>query len=147
MEALQKATGQVIPWVFCRDDGAPVGDFKKAWRTACVAAGFFRVVPVLAADGTPRQRNDGTPLVRTAPTKLVHDFRRTAVRNLIRAGIPETVAMKLTGHRTRSVFQRYVIVEEGMLQEAGTRLAAAGRARSEKSKYTRGSGKVLALPR
>jgi integrase len=102
VEALQRETGRVIPWVFCRDDGAPVGNFKKAWRTACVAAGFFRVVPVLAADGTPRRRKDGTPVTVKQPTKLVHDFRRTAVRNLIRAGIPETVAMKMTGHRTRT---------------------------------------------
>jgi integrase len=62
-EDLQKATGQVIPWVFCRDDGAPVGDFKKAWTTARVQAGV--------------------------PGRLFHDFRRTAVRNLIRAGIPD----------------------------------------------------------
>jgi integrase len=125
VEARQRATGRVIPWVFCRDDGAPVGNFKKAWRTACVAAGFFRVVPVLAADGTPRRRKDGTPVTVKQPTKLVHDFRRTAVRNLIRAGIPETVAMKMTGHRTRNVFQRYAIVEEGMLREAGEKLVAA----------------------
>jgi integrase len=43
---LQRATGQVIPWVFCREDGAPVGDFKKTWATACIRAGFFRVEPV-----------------------------------------------------------------------------------------------------
>ena len=61
VETLQKATGQVIPWVFCRDDGAPVGDFK-AWTTARTKAGV--------------------------PGRLFHDFRRTAVRNLIRAGIP-----------------------------------------------------------
>ena len=121
VEALQKATGQVIPWVFCRDDGAPVGDFKKAWTTARTKAGV--------------------------PGRLFHDFRRTAVRNLIRAGIPETVAMKLTGHRTRAVFQRYAIVEEGMLQEAGLRLAAAGLARDESGKDKRGSGKVAARPR
>ncbi len=121
VEAIQKATGQVIPWVFCRDDGAPVGDFKKAWRTAWIEAGFSATA-VLTADGTPR-RKDGTPVALKTPTKLLHDFRRTAVRNLIRAGIPETVAMKVTGHRTRAVFQRYAIVEEGMLQEAGERLA------------------------
>ena len=99
VETLQKATGQVIPWVFCRDDGAPVGDFQRAWTTARTQAGV--------------------------PGRLFHDFRRTAVRNLIRAGIPETVAMKLTGHRTRAVFQRYAIVEEGMLREAGEKLVAA----------------------
>jgi integrase len=97
--AIQRATGRIIPWVFVMDDGRPVRDFKRSWTTARRRAGV--------------------------PGRLFHDFRRTAVRNLIRAGIPETVAMKLTGHRTRSVFQRYAIVEEGMLKEAGERLAGS----------------------
>jgi integrase len=97
--AMQKAMGRVIPWLFVRDDGKAVGDFRKAWRTAKRRAGV--------------------------PGRLFHDFRRTAVRNLIRAGIPETVAMRLSGHRTRSVLSRYAIVEEGMLREAGERLAAS----------------------
>lgn len=103
----------MIPWVFCRGDGAPVGDFKKAWTTARIQAGV--------------------------PGGLFHDFRRTAVRNLVRAGIPETVAMKLTWHRTRAVFQRYAIVEEDMPREAGERLAASAAA------ARRPSGSVRAL--
>lgn len=67
-------------------------DYKRAWRTAATKAG--------------------------APGRIFHDFRRTAVRNLERAGVPRGVAMKLTGHKTESVYRRYDIVSEGDLDIA-----------------------------
>ena len=73
--------------------------FTKAWKIAVRAAGV--------------------------PGKIPHDLRRTAVRNLVRAGIPERVAMRLTGHLTPSVFQRYNIVSDGDLREAAHKLNLA----------------------
>ena len=86
--------------------GEPIVDFRKAWATACVKAGLYYVV------------KDETGKEKQVPEKLFHDLRRTAVRDMIRAGVPERVAMDITGHKTRSVFDRYNIVNERDKREA-----------------------------
>ncbi len=57
---------------------------------------------------------------------LRHDFRRTAVTNMKRAGVPRSVAMKLTGHKTESVYRRYAIVDKAMLREGAEKLGRLG---------------------
>ncbi len=57
-----------------------------------------------------------------APTRFLHDCRRTAARNLIRASVPERVAMLLTGHKSRAIFDRYNIINEQELLDAGDQL-------------------------
>jgi integrase len=97
-DAFELAHGWRPRFVFFHDDGSKVRTFDKAWRSARKAAGI--------------------------PDRILHDFRRTAVRNLVRAGVSESVAMQLCGHKTRKVFDRYSIVSERDLREGVTKLAA-----------------------
>ncbi len=85
------------PYV-CHIQGKYIKELKHSWKTACKRVGL-----------------EG---------KTFHDLRRTGVRNLVRAGVPETVAMKISGHKTRSVFDRYNITSEEDLKEAATKLGA-----------------------
>lgn len=94
------------PWVFSRN-GEPITYFEASWRTACREAGLW------AGDEKTGK-----------PTRLFHDLRRTGVRNLIRAGVPERIAMTISGHKTRSVFDRYNVVSESDLKQAASRLSA-----------------------
>jgi integrase len=94
-------------FVFTRN-GKPIGDFRKRWRKVTIAAGV--------------------------PGLLFHDLRRSGVRNLVRAGVSEKVAMKITGHKTRDVFDRYDITSERDLEDAA-RKSEARRKAAEASDY------------
>jgi integrase len=92
------------PWVFFRQ-GVQIKTFNGAWATACVNAGLFEMI-----GGNKK------------PNRLFHDLRRSGVRNLIRATVPERVAMAISGHKTRSIFDRYNIVSERDLHDAARKL-------------------------
>jgi len=91
VSAWERETGRLCPSVF-HWRGRPIQKLRRSWQRACELAGL--------------------------QGRLLHDFRRTAVRNLIRAGVQQAIAMKITGHKTDSIFRRYLIVDEELLAQA-----------------------------
>ena len=116
--AVETLKGVICPWVFHRR-GKPVRSLRGAWTAACERAG--------------------------CPGMLRHDFRRTAVRNLERAGVSRSVAMQLTGHRTEAVYRRYAIVSEQDLGEGLEKLGQLGTGTIAGTKRRR--GRVSAFPK
>jgi integrase len=98
--------GKLAQW-----EGKPVRSFRRAWLSACTAAGL--------------------------PHRIVHDFRRTSARNLSRAGVPEGVIMGLCGWKTRSVFDRYRIVNADLADGLAELAVANSASTPEPSKVVR----------
>jgi site-specific recombinase XerD len=110
-EIMEKAKGAIIPWLFHRD-GEPIKTFRRSWISACIAAGLGSEI-----------RDSKGKLIKKIAGRIPHDFRRSAVRNLERAGVPRSAAMKMIGHQTQSIYARYAIADESMLQDAALKLA------------------------
>jgi len=123
MKALQRKRQLGCPYVFHRD-GEPIKGFRKAWASACIKVGLCEVLK--DEEGNPvviKGRKGGEKVVKI-PTMIFHDFRRTAIRDMVRSGVSERVAMKISGHKTRNVFDRYNIVSDQDLKEAAQKKQA-----------------------
>jgi integrase len=116
--------------LFTREDGSPVADFRGAWQGACVRSGLAqRLCTACNRPMTTTKCSCGSRNRRYVGLKF-HDLRRTAARNLRRLGVSESVAMKITGHLTSSIFRRYDIIEAADLADAAARLDAKAAAQT-----------------
>lgn len=115
---VETETGVRLSAYVFHQKGEPVGDFRKAWATACVAAGLGQFVCDRCNQTVEGHTCEACNREAGYVGRIFHDFRRTAVRNMVRAGVPERVAMTISGHKTRSIFDRYNIVNEADLRDA-----------------------------
>ena len=101
VKALEKKLERIVPWLFPHLEGLHAGslilDPRKAWRLACRQASL--------------------------PGVLIHDLRRSAVRNMEKADVPRSIATKITGHKTENVYCRYAVVSDADLKAAAACVA------------------------
>jgi len=118
MRAVEKLGEMVLCEFIFHRAGKPILEFRKSWAKACVGAGVGTMYcPKCKAEGSALS----CPECKTATKyrgKIFHDLRRSGVRDMIRSGVPQSVAMKISGHKTGSMFRRYDIASEGDLREA-----------------------------
>jgi integrase len=99
-----------------------ITSFRKAWQRACIKAGLGEMKPAEGVE-VRKDRPRGAPKPKMKYAGLLfHDLRRSAVRNLVRSRVPDRIAMKISGHKTRSVFDRYNIVSQDDVLDAGRKL-------------------------
>ena len=112
-------------FVFTHANGTSIRDFRWSWWRLCVCAGLGtlscpKCSKPTAADSERRCRECSVQLRYTGT--IFHDLRRSAVRNMVRSGIPRSVAMRISGHETESVFERYNIGSDADLADAARRI-------------------------
>jgi hypothetical protein len=139
--------------VFTREHGRPIRDFRGTWAKVCCRAGLGDLVcPKCEQALHEAHCHACSRRWNRSDLKYVglifHDLRRTAVRNMVRAGIPERVAMTISGHKTRSVFDRYHIVSQSDIADAARKVEAsqerdaALQKKSDASSFGQNSGRV-----
>lgn len=134
LKTLEKNRPLGCQYVF-HHNGKPIKDFRDSWEAACIRAGLWRM-----------DKDAGGKEIKV-PTKIFHDFRRTAVRNMLRSGIREKTAMMISGHKTRSVFDRYHIVSDEDLKEAAKKQQAYHEKNNDKVEGSEQSrGQVIPFP-
>jgi integrase len=118
-------------FVFTREDGNAVRDFRAAWWNACIRAGLGRFqcrdCQQVVATGRKCTLCGSAKKAKYIGLRF-HDLRRTGIRNMSRKGIPENVGMLISGHRTNSVYRRYNIIDMEVMKEATAKIEEHQRA-------------------
>jgi len=151
LKVLEAKRNPLCPYVFQRN-GKRIRDFYKAWEKALRACGFVSVLQCRSCGremDLPKKRKGvqchacGSSKLRRKG-RIFHDLRRTSAREDIRAGIPESIAMKKGGWKTRSVFDRYNITDEKDLKRAAEMRDIRIRALQEEGRgYNRGDNQAF----